>query len=113
MNIRTGAQSIVTHGAVSVSEPQAPARDGADTDARARASATTLTQFRSPLRYPGGKQKAISQIARMFPASAREYREPMLGGGSVYPRPQCRTRAILLGQRQVHRTGRILAHCAR
>ncbi len=40
--------------------------------------------YRSPLRYPGGKQKAIDQISRMFPASAKEYREPLVGGGSVY-----------------------------
>jgi len=40
--------------------------------------------YRSPLRYPGGKQKAIGQIAKMFPAKALEYREPMVGGGSVY-----------------------------
>lgn len=39
--------------------------------------------YRSPLRYPGGKQKAIGQIAKMFPACADEYREPMVGGGSV------------------------------
>ncbi|MBY0357989.1 MAG: DNA adenine methylase [Candidatus Obscuribacterales bacterium] len=41
-------------------------------------------RYRSPLRYPGGKQKAIEQIALVFPKSAREYREPMVGGGSVY-----------------------------
>ncbi len=40
--------------------------------------------YRSPLRYPGGKQKAIDQISDMLPASAREYREPMVGGASVY-----------------------------
>jgi DNA adenine methylase len=40
--------------------------------------------FRSPLRYPGGKQKAIEQIAKMLPRSAREFREPMVGGGSVF-----------------------------
>lgn len=40
--------------------------------------------FRSPLRYPGGKQKAICQISRMFPESHSEYREPMVGGASVY-----------------------------
>jgi DNA adenine methylase len=40
--------------------------------------------FRSPLRYPGGKQKALAQIARMLPGHAGEYREPMVGGGSVY-----------------------------
>jgi DNA adenine methylase len=40
--------------------------------------------FRSPLRYPGGKQKAIQQIAQHLPESVREYREPMVGGGSVF-----------------------------
>lgn len=40
--------------------------------------------FRSPLRYPGGKQRAIGQIAKLFPKNAIEYREPMVGGGSVY-----------------------------
>lgn len=41
-------------------------------------------RYRSPLRYPGGKQKAIEQIAKMLPKSAQEYREPLVGGGSVY-----------------------------
>lgn len=41
-------------------------------------------RFRSPLRYPGGKQKAIEQIANVFPKNAKEYREPMVGGGSVF-----------------------------
>ena len=41
-------------------------------------------RYRSPLRYPGGKQKAIEQIAKMLPKSAHEYREPLVGGGSVY-----------------------------
>lgn len=41
-------------------------------------------RVRSPLRYPGGKQRAIEQISRHFPKSAREYREPFVGGGSVY-----------------------------
>ena len=44
----------------------------------------TAKRFRSPLRYPGGKQKAIEQIGEMFPPYAFEYREPMVGGGSVY-----------------------------
>src|SRR5215813_7612378 len=43
-----------------------------------------IGRYRSPLRYPGGKQKAIQQIAQVFPESAREYREPLVGGGSVY-----------------------------
>jgi DNA adenine methylase len=41
-------------------------------------------RYRSPLRYPGGKQKAIDQLSRVFPKSAAEYREPLVGGGSVY-----------------------------
>lgn len=41
-------------------------------------------RYRSPLRYPGGKQKAIDQISKVFPESAEEYREPLVGGGSVY-----------------------------
>lgn len=41
-------------------------------------------KYRSPLRYPGGKQKAVEQISKMFPRSAKEYREPLVGGGSVY-----------------------------
>lgn len=41
-------------------------------------------RYRSPLRYPGGKQKAIEQISLVFPKSAAEYREPLVGGGSVY-----------------------------
>lgn len=41
-------------------------------------------RYRSPLRYPGGKQKAIDRISEMLPDNAGEYREPMVGGGSVY-----------------------------
>ncbi|MDR3613396.1 MAG: DNA adenine methylase [Candidatus Obscuribacterales bacterium] len=41
-------------------------------------------RFKSPLRYPGGKQKAIDQIAAAMPSSAGEFREPLVGGGSVY-----------------------------
>lgn len=40
--------------------------------------------IKSPLRYPGGKQKAIARIAKVFPKSAYEYRDPMVGGGSVF-----------------------------
>lgn len=40
--------------------------------------------YRSPLRYPGGKQKAIERISAMLPDKVSEYREAMLGGGSVY-----------------------------
>jgi DNA adenine methylase len=41
--------------------------------------------FRSPLRYPGGKQRAIEKISQLFPKKPPlEYREPLVGGGSVY-----------------------------
>jgi DNA adenine methylase len=45
---------------------------------------TSVQKFRSPLRYPGGKQKAISRIGPLIPSGFLEYREPMVGGGSVY-----------------------------
>ncbi len=39
--------------------------------------------IRSPLRFPGGKSRAISQILPLVP-DYEEYREPMVGGGSVF-----------------------------
>lgn len=48
------------------------------------ATADGIKTVRSPLRYPGGKQKAIEQIAERLPRKATEYREPMVGGGSVF-----------------------------
>ncbi|MBL1211270.1 DNA adenine methylase [Geminocystis sp. GBBB08] len=39
--------------------------------------------IKSPLRYPGGKSKAIKFIAPLIP-NFKEYREPFLGGGSVF-----------------------------
>lgn len=39
--------------------------------------------IKSPLRYPGGKSKAIEQILPLIPAF-EEYREPFVGGGSVF-----------------------------
>ncbi len=47
-------------------------------------SLSPKTKYRSPLRYPGGKQKAIGEIAKWLPQSAYEYREAFVGGGSVY-----------------------------
>lgn len=38
----------------------------------------------SPLRYPGGKSRAISQIVHHLPPHFAEYREPFVGGGSVF-----------------------------
>ncbi|OWY25871.1 DNA adenine methylase [Sphingobacteriales bacterium UPWRP_1] len=39
--------------------------------------------IKSPLRYPGGKSRALTQIAAHIPAFD-EYREPFVGGGSVF-----------------------------
>ncbi len=38
----------------------------------------------SPLRYPGGKSRALQKIAAQLPANFDEYREPFVGGGSVF-----------------------------
>jgi DNA adenine methylase len=40
--------------------------------------------FKSPLRYPGGKSKAIQQIVNYLPNNYSEYREPFVGGGSLF-----------------------------
>jgi DNA adenine methylase len=39
--------------------------------------------IRSPLRYPGGKSRAIARIAALVPPF-KEFREPFVGGGSVF-----------------------------
>ncbi len=36
--------------------------------------------IKSPLRYPGGKSKAINQIAKYLPDNFTEFREPFIGG---------------------------------
>jgi len=41
--------------------------------------------IKSPLRYPGGKSKAVNLIASLAPGFD-EFREPFLGGGSVFQR---------------------------
>lgn len=38
---------------------------------------------RSPLRYPGGKSRAIEIIAELIP-TFKEFREPFVGGGSIF-----------------------------
>jgi DNA adenine methylase len=38
----------------------------------------------SPLRYPGGKAKVVQQILNHFPKKFDEFREPCVGGGSVF-----------------------------
>lgn len=40
--------------------------------------------IKSPIRYPGAKGRAIPQIAPLIPDNFSEYREPFIGGGSVY-----------------------------
>jgi DNA adenine methylase len=40
--------------------------------------------IKSPLRYPGGKSRAIEQVMAQLPATMTEYREPFVGGGSIF-----------------------------
>ena len=39
--------------------------------------------LKTPLRYPGGKSKVADYLVSLFP-KYKEYREPFLGGGSVF-----------------------------
>ncbi|WP_315874656.1 DNA adenine methylase [Thermocoleostomius sinensis] len=43
-----------------------------------------MSFVRSPLRYPGGKSKAIDRILPQIPSDITEFREPFIGGGSVF-----------------------------
>ena len=45
----------------------------------------TLKSLKTPLRYPGGKSRALTNLFRFLPdlSQATEYRESFLGGGSV------------------------------
>ena len=44
-----------------------------------------MTSLKTPLRYPGGKSRAVKKLAEFFPLfrDYKEFREPFLGGGSV------------------------------
>ena len=44
-----------------------------------------MKSLKTPLRYPGGKSRALSKLFQYFPdlKGYKEYREPFLGGGSV------------------------------
>jgi len=44
-----------------------------------------MKQLKTPLRYPGGKSRAVPKLAQYFPdlRDYDEFREPFLGGGSV------------------------------
>jgi DNA adenine methylase len=44
----------------------------------------TSSMLKSPLRYPGGKSKALNQIIKYLPESFSELREPFVGGGSIF-----------------------------
>lgn len=43
-----------------------------------------MTQMKSPLRYPGGKSRAVQQMKFLLPREFDEYREPFVGGGSFF-----------------------------
>jgi DNA adenine methylase len=43
-----------------------------------------MTIVKSPLRYPGGKSRAIQQMKFLLPKEFEEYREPFVGGGSFF-----------------------------
>jgi DNA adenine methylase len=43
-----------------------------------------MSILKSPLRYPGGKSRAIPKILKQLPESFLEFREPFVGGGSVF-----------------------------
>ena len=42
-----------------------------------------MKSLKTPLRYPGGKSKAIKTLAKWYPKDITEYREPFIGGGSI------------------------------
>lgn len=43
-----------------------------------------MAEIRSPLRYPGGKSRAIQRMKYLLPTEFDEYREPFVGGGSFF-----------------------------
>ena len=43
----------------------------------------SLKSLKTPLRYPGGKSKAIKTLSKWYPKTISEYREPFIGGGSI------------------------------
>lgn len=43
-----------------------------------------MSNIKSPLRYPGGKSRAIKKILPHFPEKIQDYREPFIGGGSLF-----------------------------
>jgi DNA adenine methylase len=47
-------------------------------------TAQRMTTIKSPLRYPGGKSRAIQRIKNILPEEFDEFREPFVGGGSLF-----------------------------
>ena len=45
----------------------------------------TLKSLKTPLRYPGGKSRAVVKLFQYLPdlTQVKEFREPFIGGGSV------------------------------
>lgn len=43
-----------------------------------------MTLIKTPLRYPGGKSRAIDKMKFLLPKNFEEYREPFVGGGSFF-----------------------------
>ena len=43
-----------------------------------------MNRLKSPLRYPGGKSRLSEHLVSLFPKDFLEYREPFVGGGSVF-----------------------------
>jgi DNA adenine methylase len=43
-----------------------------------------MTTIKSPLRYPGGKSRAVQRMKSLLPEEFDEYREPFVGGGSFF-----------------------------
>jgi len=43
----------------------------------------SIKSLKTPLRYPGGKSKAIKTLSQWYPEKISEYREPFIGGGSI------------------------------
>lgn len=43
-----------------------------------------MVEIKSPLRYPGGKSRAIEKLKLLLPEDFEEYREPFVGGGSFF-----------------------------
>ena len=60
------------------------ARSLAETSPASGAGRTPKARMaRSPLRYPGGKSRAVKQIVELFPPGIESLASPFMGGGSV------------------------------